>query len=154
MKVEKDYEDFLRSLNKNRVRYCIVGAYAVAFYSRPRYTKDLDILVEPAVENGKKIIKALKEFGFESLKLSEKDFTKKGTMIQLGYEPLRIDILTSIQGMNFEEVWKRKKVGRYGKHKVNFIGMGDLAKNKKMSNRKQDQADLEVLLRSKKATKR
>ena len=62
MKVEKDYEDLLRLLNKHKVRYCIVGAYAVAFYARPRYTKDMDILVEPEIDNGRRIVKALNEF--------------------------------------------------------------------------------------------
>lgn len=145
MKVEKDYEDFLRLLNKNKVRYCIVGAYAVAFYSRPRYTKDLDILAEPTLENAKKIIQALNAFGFSSLKLSEKDFIKKGNVIQLGYEPLRIDLLTSIKGLSFEEVWRKRKVGPYGREKVNFIGKNELMINKKKSRRKQDEADLEVL---------
>ena len=67
MKVEKDYEDLLRSLNRNKVRYCIIGAYAVAFYSIPRYTKDLDIVVEPSLENAKRLVSALKSFGFRSL---------------------------------------------------------------------------------------
>lgn len=147
MKVEKDYEDLLGLLNKYKVRYCVVGAYAVAFYGRPRYTKDLDILIEPAAENAKRIVKALKAFGFASLKLKEGDFTKKGNMIQLGYEPVRVDILTSIKGVPFSALWKKKRLGKYGRHRVYFIGKNELIRNKRLSGRKQDMADLEVLLK-------
>ena len=99
MRIEKDYEELLGLLNKHKVKYCIVGAYAVAFHKKPRYTKDIDIFVEPSVENGKKIVDALNEFGFESLHLSENDFAEKGRIIQLGYEPVRVDIITEIAGV-------------------------------------------------------
>ena len=100
MKVEKDYEDLLRLFNKHNVKYCIVGAFAVAFYARPRYTKDMDILIEPSSENARNILNALEDFGFGSLPLSEEDLTEPGQIIQLGYEPVRIDIITSIEGMD------------------------------------------------------
>jgi len=150
VKVEKDYEDLLRLLSKYTVRYCIIGSYAVAFYAKPRYTKDLDILVEPNIENGEKIIKALKKFGFESLELSSEDFSRPGKIIQLGYEPVRVDIITSIDGPDFEEIWSHKQTGIYGKEKVFFIGINELIKNKKASKRKQDKVDLDILLRAKK----
>jgi len=146
MRVEKDYEEFLKLLNKNKVRYCIVGSYAIAFYARPRYTKDIDILIEPAGKNARKIVKTLKEFGFGSLDLSEDDFKKEGAIIQLGYEPVRINLLTSLPGCSFGEAWKNKKIGDYGKEKVFFIGLKDLIKSKSTSRRKQDEADLEILL--------
>ncbi len=145
MRVEKDYEELLRLLNNHEVRYCIVGSYAVAFYARPRYTKDIDILVEPDLENAKRIINALNEFGFQSLGLNEDDFSERGKVIQLGYEPVRVDIMTSIEGCTFEEVWKGREEGIYGEEKVFFIGIDELIKNKKSLNRKQDQADLEIL---------
>ncbi|MBU1026717.1 MAG: hypothetical protein KKA31_03190, partial [Candidatus Margulisbacteria bacterium] len=129
MMVEADYEDLLKSFNKHKVKYCIVGAFALGFYARPRYTKDMDIFVEASKENGSKIIKALKDFGFGTLKLSSKDFTKKNQVIQLGYDPVRIDLLTSIEGCTFKEVWKHKKNGKYGKTKVYFIGLNDFKKN-------------------------
>ena len=125
----------------------MVGAFAVALYSRPRYTKDLDIWVEPSPENARKIVKALKEFGFRSLKLSERDFMKAGKIIQLGYEPVRVDLVTSIQGLNFNEAWRSKEWGRYGKLRVPFIGRKALIKNKKAANREQDRADLKILLK-------
>jgi len=145
MKVEKDYEDLLRLLNKHKVRYCIVGAYAVAFYARPRYTKDMDILVEPEIDNGRRIVKALNEFGFQSLGLKEEDFSQKGMIIQLGYEPIRVDIITSINGCNFQEVWEKKQTGTYGKEEAFFISRDELIKNKEISNRKQDKVDLDIL---------
>lgn len=149
MRVEEDFEELLRLLNKNKVKYCIVGAYAVAFYGKPRYTKDMDIFVEPSNENGRRIVKALDEFGFSSLKLTEKDFSQKGNIIQLGYEPNRIDIITSIKGCSFSKVWKNKRIGHYGREKVFFIGLKELLKNKRATRRRQDQIDLEILLKFK-----
>lgn len=152
-KVEKDYEELLKLFNKNKVKYCIVGAFALAFHAIPRYTKDMDIFIEASEKNAKGILKALNEFGFGVLNLSMSDFSAKGRTIQLGYEPVRIDILTLIDGCTFEEVWKNKKTGRYGKEKIYFIGLDDMIRNKKVSKRKQDKADLEILSAVKKLTK-
>lgn len=145
MKTEKDYEEFLKLLNKNRVRYAIIGAFALALYSKPRYTKDLDILIEPEEENIKKLLKVLNEFGFEKTDIKTEDLTEKNQILQLGYEPVRIDILTSISGCSFEEVWNNKKKEKYGKTLTYFIGKNELIKNKKAIGRKQDLADLELL---------
>jgi len=150
MKVEKDYEELLELFNRHKVKYCIVGAYAVAFYAKPRYTKDIDILVEPSIENAERIVKALVDFGFGSLDLTKKDFCQKGKIIQLGYEPVKVDIMTSLQGCNFKEVWKSKTLGTYGKQKVFFMGLDNMIKNKKVSRRKQDRIDLDLLLLAKK----
>ena len=146
MKTEKDFEELLRLFNKNKVKYCIVGAYAVAFYAKPRYTKDMDIFVEPDKDNAHRIIKSLTEFGFKSLTLEEKDLIRKGKIIQLGYEPVRIDLITSIEGCDFKEAWKNRTIGTYGKQKVIFIGLNELIKNKKKSGRKQDNVDISILM--------
>ncbi len=145
MKVEKDYEDLLRLFNKFKVKYCIIGAFAVAFYARPRYTKDMDILIDATESNARKIVQALNEFGFKSLALKPDDFIKPNIVIQLGYEPVRIDLITSISGCTFNKVWKNRKKGWYGRERVNFIGLKELIKNKKISSRKQDKLDLEIL---------
>lgn len=145
MRIEKDYEEFLRLLNRHKAKYLIIGSFAVAFYAKPRYTKDIDILVEPSLENGKRIVKALKEFGFGTLDLKDKDFAKKGNIIQLGYEPVRIDIMTSLEGENFSSVWKKRKLGEYGNKKVFFIGLEDLIRVKKKSKRRIDKVDLSIL---------
>ena len=142
---ERDFEELLGLFNKHRVRYCIVGAYAVAFHARPRYTKDMDILVEPSIENGRKIVAALNEFGFSSLKLAAEDFARTGRFVQLGYEPIRVDLITSIVGCTFEQVWKHRAKGEYGGRKTFFIGLKQLMRNKTLSARPQDIADLELL---------
>lgn len=147
MRKEKDFEEFLRLLNKHKVKYCIVGAYAFGLYAEPRYTKDLDILIEPTLENGKKVVTVLKDFGFDSLGLTAKDFTIEKEIVQLGYEPVRIDLITSIEGCSFEEVWQNKKQEQYGNEKVFVIGLDELIKNKKASNRPQDKVDLKKLSR-------
>jgi len=136
----------LALLNKHKVRYCIIGALALAFHARPRFTKDIDILVEASADNAKKILKALVEFGFGSLNLAVKDLTAEGNIIQLGYEPVRIDIMTSIKGLNFSEIWREHVTGLYGQQTVNYIDRQNLIKFKEISNRIQDKADLELLL--------
>ena len=146
MRVERDFEELLELFNKHQVKYCIVGAFAVGFYGYPRYTTDMDILVEPSLRNGRKITKALREFGFGSLDLNPQDFSREGAIIQLGYEPVRVDIINSIQGTSFKQIWANKTTGLYGKQKVFFIGLQELIKSKKMAKRKQDLADLELLL--------
>ena len=146
MKTEKDYEEFLELLNKHDIRYCIIGAFALAFHARPRYTKDMDILIEATIDNAKRLLAALREFGFGSLNLSVEDFSSKGNIIQLGYEPVRIDSITSIKGLEFADIWESRIQGPYGKQTVNFIDRQNLIRSKKLSNRAQDKADLDLLL--------
>jgi hypothetical protein len=149
VKTEKDYEEFLELLNTHDVRYCIIGAFALAFHARPRYTKDMDILIEATTDNAKRLLVALGEFGFGSLGLTGEDFSTKGNIIQLGYEPVRIDILTSIEGLEFADIWKNRIQGPYGKQTVNYIDFQNLIRAKQLSNRAQDKADLELLLSAK-----
>jgi hypothetical protein len=146
VKTEKDYEEFLALLNKHNVRYCVIGAFAVAFHARPRYTKDMDILIEPTTDNAKRLLIALDEFGFGSLNLTAEDFNTQGNIIQLGYEPVRIDIITSIKGLEFSDIWRSRVQGPYGKQTINFIDRQNLIRAKKISNRVQDRADIELLL--------
>jgi hypothetical protein len=146
VKTEKDYEEFLELLNKHDVRYCIIGAFALAFHARPRYTKDIDVFIEATIENARRLLVALDEFGFGSLNLAVEDFTTKGNIIQLGYEPVRIDIITSIEGLDFSDIWKNRVQGPYGRHTVNYIDRENLIRAKTISNRAQDKADVELLL--------
>ncbi|MCK4248978.1 MAG: nucleotidyltransferase [Candidatus Omnitrophica bacterium] len=145
MRLEKDFQEFLELLNKYHVKYCIIGGYAVGFYGYPRYTNDIDVLVEPSVENAGKIIEAIKEFGITSSGLGKKDFIEKHKVVQLGYEPIRIDLLTSVAGTSFKTVWANKKRGSYGREKVFFIGLEELIKVKKKANRPVDQIDIDKL---------
>lgn len=144
---ERDFAELLRFFNRHQVRYLIVGAFAVGFHAIPRYSKDLDILVEPTRENGQRICQALKDFGFGSLKISPRDFASPGRFIQLGYEPVRVDLITSIAGVTFRQAWKNRARGRYGTETAFFIGLQDLIKAKRASRRKQDLADLELLVK-------
>jgi len=146
MKAEKDFEELFALFNKHRVRYCIVGSFAVAFYARPRYTKDIDVLIEPSRENSRKVVRALNAFGFKNLNLSEKDFRIRKRIIQLGYEPLRVDLLTGLEGSAFSRVWMNRNRGFFGKARVYFVGLNDLIRLKRRSNRLQDRADLELLM--------
>ena len=146
MRMEKDYEEFVELLNKHDVRYCVIGSYALAFHARPRYTKDIDILVEASLENARRIVAVLDEFGFGSLNLKVSDFSEEGNIIQLGYEPVRIDIITSIKNLSFPDIWNNRVEGRYGKQKIYYIDRKNLIKSKQLSNRTQDKADLELLL--------
>jgi len=146
VKTEKDYEEFLALLNKHKVRYCVIGAFALAFHAHPRYTKDMDILVEASTDNAKKIMNVLNEFGFGSLNLNIEDLVAEGNIIQLGYEPVRIDIMTSIKGLDFNKVWRERVTGSYGRQTVNYIDRQNLIESKKLSDRIQDKADLELLI--------
>ncbi len=149
MKVEKDYEELLKLFNKHSVKYCVIGAFAVAHYVKPRYTKDIDIFIDNSLENAERIIKALTAFGFEDLDLSEDDLCQEGNIIQLGYEPLRVGIVTSLPGCSFDQVWKNKVVADYGREKVFFIGLDELIQTKKQSGRPQDKVDLDLLIKVK-----
>lgn len=153
MKVEKDYEEFLSLLNKHNVKYCIIGAFAVAFYAKPRYTKDIDILVESSKENAQRILKVLEEFGFGELAISIEDLTRDGNILQLGYEPLRIDLLNKLEGFQFQDIWQNRVMSEYGSESVHFIGLDDLIKNKKMSDRPSDKIDIELLEKNRKEKK-
>ena len=145
MNVEKDFRDFIASLNRHDVRYLIIGGFAYSFYAEPRYTKDIDILINNSPENAGRLMKALQTFGFTDTALSQKDFLEPGQVIQLGVAPVRIDILTSIKGIDFMKLWENRAAGRYGDIGVHFISKNDLIRIKRVSGRKQDIADIEKL---------
>ncbi len=149
--MSSDYREFLKLLSCHKVKYVIVGAHAVAAHSRPRATGDLDVLIEISKENAEKIVNTLKAFGFGSLDFKVDDFCKPGFVIQLGYEPNRIDILTSITGVNWAEIWKNKTRGIFGSSNipVYFIGKKQLIKNKIATGRDQDLIDVKRLKRNK-----
>ena len=141
----QDFKEFIQSLNDNEVRYLVVGGYAVALHGYPRYTKDIDIWVEMTAENGAKITKALEQFGFGSMGVNEEDFTVPDQMLQLGYPPGRIDMLTTLPGVEFSECYASRTVVEVDGVSVNFIDLENLKKNKKATGRHQDLADLENL---------
>lgn len=145
----KDFEELFECLTRHGVRFVVVGAHALAHHAKPRYTKDLDVFVGPNEENASRIVAALEEFGFAGLGISASDFVRPGRIVQLGTPPNRIDLMTSIDGVTFEEAWDSRVEGRYGGRSVPFIGYDALVRNKTASARAQDLADLEILKRAK-----
>jgi len=136
----------LRILNKHRVKYLIIGAYAVVYYTEPRYTKDLDIWIESSLENAKRVYKALSEFGAPLEGIKIEDFTNPKLVYQIGVEPVRVDILMGAGNLKFDIAWKRRKRVVFSENlKVNLIGLEDLIKLKEKANRYMDKRDSEEL---------
>lgn len=145
METQTDFKELLELLNAHKVEYMIVGGYALAFHGAPRYTGDIDIFVKPDNENAQKIMKALDEFGFGSVGIALSDLEYENKVIQLGVPPVRIDIITSISGVTWNDASSSKVTGQYGDVPVSYIGLDQLIKNKKSVGRKKDLADLEAL---------
>ena len=143
--LNKDFKEFIELLNANSVNYLVVGGYALAAHGHPRYTKDLDvwILIDP--DNARNILKALSDFGFLELELSESDFLTPENVIQLGYPPNRIDILTQATGVDFDTCYPERVQVDIDGVTVNFIDLENLKKNKRATGRLQDLADVEKL---------
>jgi hypothetical protein len=145
MKLTPDFREFIELLNAHEVRYLVVGGYAVAYHGYPRYTKDIDIWLWIHPENAKRIVKVLKDFGFESLGLQPDDFLENDTIIQLGYAPNRIDLILGLPGVDFEECYAKRIVEKLDGVEVCFIDLENLKNSKKASGRLQDLADVENL---------
>jgi len=145
MMFEQDFIDFIELLNQHNVDYLIVGAHALAFHGRPRHTGDLDIWIKPSNENAVKMVNVLNDFGFGSLKLTEADFVKENYVTQLGYPPLRIDILNTISGVEFDEAYANKIDGEVDGLNIYFISIPDFIKNKQASGREKDLGDIKSL---------
>lgn len=145
MELSSDVLEFIRLLNKRKAKYLIVGGWAVALHGRPRYTKDIDILVHRSPENAEALLQVIADFGFSELNIKKEDFLKPGYVIQLGFEPNRIDLITSIIGVDFEELLPNKAVIDYQGVSLSFIGAEDLITNKGQAGRPQDLADVATL---------
>jgi hypothetical protein len=148
--VNQDYEDLFRALNEHRVRYLVVGAYAVIYYAEPRYTKDLDVWVESTKENAGKVWKALAGFGAPLEGVSVDDFTNPELIYQIGVEPNRIDIMMALPGVEFAGAWSRRVASSYGRETINILDLDDLIHAKKTTDRDSDRLDLKLLDEAKK----
>jgi len=144
LKLHPDFSDFVEALNDNNVEYVVVGSFALAFHGSPRATGDIDFWIRPTTSNAKALIKALEVFGFGALDISEEDIVS-GKIIQLGFPPVRIDIITIIDGLIPEEIWETKEKGKLGPHDVFYLGKEAFIKNKRTMRRHKDLADLELL---------
>jgi len=145
MILNKDFREFIQSLNDNEVKYLVVGGYAVAFHGYPRHTRDIDIWIWLDKTNAEKLTHAIIDFGFESLDLKSEDFLDPDQVIQLGYPPNRIDIISHLNGVRFQECYQQKVEVEIEGTRINFIDIKNLKKNKKATGRYQDLADLEHL---------
>ena len=141
--LSKDFKEFVALLRKHDARYMIVGGYAVGVHGYPRYTGDLDIWLDPERENAQRVLKVIEEFGFGSFKLTVDDLTKEGNIIQFGQPPLRIDLLTSIDGVTFDACYANRKEVVFDGLAMNFIGYHDLITNKHATGRHRDLDDVE-----------
>jgi hypothetical protein len=145
MEIQQDFKELFECFNASRVDYLIVGGHAVAFHGAPRFTGDIDLYVKPDPANAQRILKALDTFGFGGLDLTVEDFIKPDKVIQLGVPPVRIDLITSISGVSWEDAANSAVEGKYGGVPVKYIGRDTLILNKKSTGRKRDAADLEAL---------
>jgi hypothetical protein len=143
--VSQDFRDLLAEFNDHGVEFVIVGAHALAVHGCVRATKDLDVWIRPEPENAKRAIAALRKFGAPLHDLTENDLSSPGTTFQIGLPPLRIDILTAITGVDFEEAWRGRIQTRFVDQSVAVLSKEHLLKNKRASGRKQDLADVEWL---------
>jgi len=144
MKTHPDFVDFVTALNSNCVEYVIVGAYALAYHGHPRATGDIDFWIKPTAENANLLLGSLKEFGFGKLDISKEDILS-GKIIQLGFPPVRIDLISILDGLNGEEIWASREEGKFGDLTVWYLSKKAFIKNKRAIGRHKDLADLELL---------
>jgi hypothetical protein len=143
MKLNSDLREFIALLNSNSVEYLVVGAFAVAFHGYTRLTGDLDILMRPTPENANRILRAIAEFGFESLRITLDDLQTPGFVVQLGFSPNRIDIITTLSGVGFDEAWAGRCEANIDGIPTRYIGRSELIRNKEATGRARDLGDVD-----------
>ena len=145
IRLPKDFSEFLKLLNSKQIEYLLIGGWAAGYYGYPRATGDMDIWISRKKENAVKIVEVFKEFGFDVPTLSIELFTKKNQVTRIGIPPMRIEILTTISGVSFEECFNNRQTVTLDNVNINFINLQDLKKNKAASGRYKDLDDLEKL---------
>ena len=143
--MNSDFKELLKIFVDEKIKYLVIGGYAVAKHAEPRYTKDLDIWIDNSRENAEKVYQALKKFGAPLAGITVEDFTIPTLVFQLGIEPSRIDILMGLKELAFDECWNRRATAKVGDTEVYFISIDDLIFNKKLAARPQDLRDVEIL---------
>jgi len=131
IQLPEDFKKFLQLLNSKKIEYLVIGGYAVAFYGHPRATGNIDIWISISKDNARKTVEVLKEFGFDTPALKDDLFLEKRQNIRMGNPPLRIEILTSIDSVEFSECYKNRKMVIINNIEINFISLPDLKINKK-----------------------
>lgn len=143
--MQKDLREFVELLLSKKVEFVVVGAHALAFHGRPRLTEDIDFFVRMSPENAARIMETMQEFGIVPSTVTKNDFLKPDSVVQLGYAPNRIDLITSLSGVSPDEVWDTRVQGELDGLSVYFISLDTFAKNKRATGRKKDLGDLEGL---------
>lgn len=145
--VDQDFVEILSELREAHAEFLVVGAYALAAHGLPRATGDFDLWIRPSRENAQRVYRALANYGAPLERVTETDFTNPDLILQVGVEPLRVDVITSISGVEFDEAWSRKTTALLGGIEVFVISVGDLIRNKKATGRDQDLLDVKRLER-------
>jgi len=145
MKLQKDFKELLEWFNARGVEYLVVGGYALAFHGAPRATGGMDLFIRPDPDNARRVVASLRDFGFSSSSLSKEDFEVSDRITQIGVPPIRVDLITGIDGVTWQEAWAGKTPGAYGDVPVNFIGRAQFVANKRAAGRIKDLADIEAL---------
>jgi hypothetical protein len=145
IKLPEDFNEFLRLLRSHGVRYLLIGGYAVIYYGYPRATGDLDIWIAVEPENASRIVDALREFGFDTPELNARLFLEEGRIVRMGNPPFRIEIMTTISGVSFEECYANRIIDVLDGVEVSLIDLSHLKNNKQASGRHKDLMDLEKL---------
>jgi hypothetical protein len=149
--VSPDFKDLLSAFNAHRVEYLVVGAHALAAHGHVRATGDLDVWVRPESANARRVLEALQAFGAPLADLTAEDLMRPGTVFQIGVAPIRIDVLTAIDGVTFEDAWAERLVARFVDLPVPVLSARHLIRNKRTVGRAQDLADVEWLEKNAKA---
>jgi hypothetical protein len=147
MILNRNFSEFIELLEKHRVKYLVVGGYAVGVHGFPRYTGDIDFYIALSEENADALVQVFLEFGFGDLGLCRADFLERESVVEIGREPQKIQILTDIDGVRFEECLENRLLVPVGSLQIPFIGIRDLIRNKTASPRAKDKIDLAELLR-------
>lgn len=145
IQLPRDFQDFIRLLNRHGVEYLVVGGYAVAIHGYVRYTGDIDFFIALNPDNAQKMVDVFHAFGFNMRELNQALFLDKGKIIRIGTEPMRLEVLNQIDGVEFSDCYKNRKELRSGGLHINFIGLAELVKNKRATGRGKDQIDAEEL---------
>ena len=149
MELSRDYEELFKILNACRIKYLVVGAHAVMYYTEPRFTKDIDLWIPPTLNKSSQVYKALKQFGAPMTSVTPETFEDEKLIFQIGVAPIRIDIMMSVPGLSPQKAWSHKRKARYGKTAINILGISDIIQAKETANRPQDRWDLDRLKKNK-----
>lgn len=145
MELAPDFDEFFASLTAHEVEFLVVGAYALAFHGAPRFTGDIDVFVRPTTVNAERLLAAVSAFGFPAGDLRAEDITNPERVLQMGVEPVQIHVMSAISGVDWDDAWKGREVGRCGSRDLPFIGRREFIANKRAAGRLKDLADIEAL---------